>query len=248
MPGMDVNPAGLISRGLPQPIADGQTPIIPRWGRYREQTVIPLYPNFAALCDEGTYYTATNATPGTAVSYSITAAFADTAAMITMRNGDGTGGKRLYLDYIRIIQGATVPASSTAGQFACKLDVSLRATAGTTSTPQNPNLDVSQSASIMDFRFTPTVTAASGAARLVSRGVMRSVLPVINDEWVFAFGTVEKSAGILLGGTVAQRMIIPCPPVILGPGNNHTFLLHVWFPGNATTAGNFEYEAGWWER
>src|SRR5438132_11523148 len=98
MPGMDVNPVGLIARSLPTPLPDNTLPTIPRWGRYREQYVIPLIPNFSALADEGTYFTTTNATPGTSISYSITASFSDTAAMFTFRNGDAAGGKRLYLD------------------------------------------------------------------------------------------------------------------------------------------------------
>jgi hypothetical protein len=238
---------GIVSRGLP-PKSGDTLQRTARVNPYGELIVHTIIPDMNALADEGSYFTATNPTPGTAINYSITAAFSDTAAMFSIFNRDGGSaiGKRIYLDYIRVIAGATVPATATSGQYAVKLDQGgIRQSAGTLVVPANSNIDVG-TASIADVRYTPTVAAASAAARLVDRGVMRSVIPVANDEWIFSFGSVEKAAGISLGGAVAQRMIIPCPPLVIGPAEMG--FLHVWFPGNATTAGQFEFAAGWWER
>lgn len=242
-------PTGFITaQGLPGPRLGDQLAAAARIGPRRELYVSTIIPDYKLVADEGSYLVGTSPTPGTPLSYQVSAAFSDTVALLSLRNADGSNGKRIYLDYIRLIMGATVPASATAGQFAMKLDSgSARASAGTVLTPVNPNIDVGN-ASIADLRYNPTVAAVTGAARLISRGVLRSVIPVANDEWFFTFGTVEKSSAISLGGAVAQRMMIPCPPVVLGVNTNETFFFHVWFPGNAATAGQFELECGWFER
>ena len=196
------------------------------------------------LADEGSYFVATNATPGTAVNYAIQTAFSDTVAAFSMRNADGVNGLRITPDYIRLICGVA-PASATAGQFAFKSDATVRGSAGTTNVPQNPNADVGQG-SVMDLRYTPTVAAASAAARLLSRGVLRGSIPIVNDEFLFVFGSVEKSSSASLAAANAQRMVIPMPPIVIGP--QQTGLLHLWFPANAVTAAAFEWEVGWWER
>lgn len=232
------------SRALPSPKWGDNIEGPPRMGPYRELYLQTVTPNMGVLCDEGSYFVGTNATPGTAVNYAIQTTFSDTVSAITLRNSDGAGGKRITLDYIRLLLG-TVPASATAGQFAIKTDATVRGSAGTLVIPQNPNADVGQG-SVADLRYTPTVAVASAAARLLSRGALRSTIPVINDEWMFVFGSVEKSAAAGLGAATAQRMPIPVPPVIVGPGQ--TVLLHLWFPGNAATAAAFEWECGWWER
>lgn len=244
---MPLGSEGVVSRVRPQKWTDNQIPP-PRLSAYREQYVQDLVPDFLALADEGSYWVTTNPTPGTAVNYAIQAAFSDTVAAITLMNKDAAGGLRCYLDYIRLIAGATVPASATAGHYAIKTDVGSRASAGTALTPNNSNMDATGVGSITDARWTPTVAAVSPQARLLSRGVLRSQIPVANDEWIFNFGSVEKAAASNLSSTLAQRMVIPCPPVVLGPGTGQTFLLHLWFPANAATAGQFEWEVAWYER
>src|SRR4051812_23324271 len=110
-----------------------------RAGRYGEQYVVPLTAGLYAMADEGTYYRSTNQTPGTATAYSITTAFSATAAFAIIRNTDSAGGKRLFLDYLRLIC-TTVPASATSAHFAVSVDTANRYTSGGTAlTPQNVN-------------------------------------------------------------------------------------------------------------
>src|SRR5437660_2773203 len=173
---------GIVSRGQPQPTSDKVEDSV-RLGRYQEIFAIPLIRGMQALADEGSYYTTTNPTPGTPIAYVVQASFSDTVAAITFRNSDSKsaadGGKRVYPHFIRLIAGATVPASATSGHYALKTDNSARASVGTTLTPQNVNLDYGNT-SVADIRWTPSVAAATVNARLLSRGVLRSVIPVAN--------------------------------------------------------------------
>lgn len=244
---MPIGSEGIVSQALPQAFAD-QLPAPPRMGKYREAYGISLINNNYGVADEGSYFVTTNPTPGTPINYAIQTTFSDTVAAFTFRNGAGAGGKRIYLDYIRMLMGATAPASATSMHYALKVDNIIRGSAGTVPVPQNPNM-AADNASIADIRYTPTVAAVGASARLVDRGVVRSVIPVANDEYIFSFGSVEKAASISdIAGTTAKRIVIPCPPVILGPGANHTALLHIWLPANAATAGQFEFGTGHWER
>jgi len=99
-----------------------------RGGRYGEQYVLPLIPTKHLLADEGSYFIATNPTPGTALAYNIQAAFSDTVPLFYVQNNDSKAnpfGKRLYLDYIKLIC-TTAPASSTGVRFALKTDPAIR--------------------------------------------------------------------------------------------------------------------------
>jgi hypothetical protein len=237
---------GLVGQGLPTATADASQAQI-RVGRYGEQIVIPLSMGMSGLANEGTYYRTTNQVPGTATAYSITNAFSATAGFAVIRNTDSAGGKRMFMDYIRLIC-TTVPASATSAQFAVSVDSTNRYTSGGTAlTPLNSNM-VSANAAIGTCHIgTPTVAAASGSVRYLSRGVLFGVIPVVQSEFVINFGATDSGTGTL-GGTTAVRVGVPVGPVVLGPGATHSLVLHLWFPANATTAPQFEFEAGWWER
>jgi len=93
-----------------------------RGGRYGEQYVLPLIPTKHLLADEGSTSSPTNPTPGTALAYNIQAAFSDTVPLFYVQNNDSKAnpfGKRLYLDYIKLIC-TTAPASGTGARFAIK--------------------------------------------------------------------------------------------------------------------------------
>lgn len=241
---MDYTEIGIVGKNLPQKRSDG-SPILPRRGEYGEQYTIPILPELFALADEGSYFSACNATPGTDANYAVVAAFADTSAIFSIWNKSKINS--VYPDYIRLVCGTPVPASATAAHYVIKTDNDDRITSGTRITGNNVN-SIYNRKSEADVRFTPTVAAASGNARQISRGIVRSVIPVVNDEYIFAFGTLEKATSIDISGTTAKRIVVPVPPVVIGPGGFQMMLLHMWFPGNATTAGQFEYDVGWWER
>ena len=65
MPGIDVNQLWTPARAIPSPQADQKAPVTNvRGGRYGEQYVLPLISTKHVLADEGSYFIATNVTPG----------------------------------------------------------------------------------------------------------------------------------------------------------------------------------------
>ncbi len=202
-----------------------------------------------SYADQGGTWRAVNATFGTGIAYAIQTAFSSTAAFAIIRNTAGGGGVRLFPDYIRLIL-TVVPPSATQMQYALAVEGANRYTSGgTTLAAGNVNTASAQAASASVIVGAPAIAAAGGTVRYIARGVARSAIPVVNDEYLWSFGEADAAGSNTgFGGTTAQRIAIPCPPVVLGPGANHSMLLHLWFPGNITTAPSFECEVGWWER
>jgi len=243
----DINPRGLVSRQRPQVSMRDTTPSTPRWGRYREPYVISLIPNYHPFSDEGSYFVVTNKTPGVSVPYTVSGSvFSDTIAMITLYNTDVLGGKRIYPDYIRIIQSPTLPTSPSFVHVQAKLDVVQRATGGTPSVPVNVNED-SDATSIAQFLWTPIVSSPVLLTWIVGNMLVRMNGPVANDEWLFIFGPIDRPmGGLAMNTATATRNVQPFAPVAIDPGC--TFLLHVIFADTGTPVGQYEYEMGWWER
>jgi len=258
MPGIDVNQLWTPARGLPSPQADQKAPVTNvRGGRYGEQYMLSLVPTKHLLADEGSYFIATNPTPGTALAYNIQAAYSDTVPLLYIQNNDSKANpfaKRMYLDYIKLIC-SVVPASSTGVRFAIKTDPTLRtiSTNNTTAiTPTSPNSDVAmQSVCSINAQSSATasaLSASSTSARLVANASTGGI-PVVGDELVLVCGPSDP--GPYPGLTAAQatcagRKVSCLPPIVLGP--NSALTLYAWFPSNATTGLSYELEMGWWER
>jgi hypothetical protein len=105
MPGIDVNQLWTPARAIPSTQSDQKAPVTNvRGGRYGEQYVLPLISTKHLLADEGSYFIATNPTPGTALAYNVQAAFSDTVPLLYIQNNDSKANplaKRMYLDYIK---------------------------------------------------------------------------------------------------------------------------------------------------
>lgn len=197
--------------------------------------------------EEGDYFVSMEQSPGTARGYAVTAAFSATAAFLGIRNTAANGsGRSIILDYIRLIT-TVVPASAASGMFALAVDNAVRASAGSALTPQNVRLS-SVTASIANITHGSPTIAAAAAPRYIAVGNLRSAIPVVGDEWVFLFGADNPGSGGVLNGTAPTRFGIPVPPVVLGPGANHSLLLHLWFPSNVTTGLSAIAEVGHYER
>lgn len=238
-----------VDRQLPDAESDS-TQDVTRAGRYREQYVIPISSTTHWLADEGTYFVATNPTPGTAIAGAVNASVSETAGnLLYIKNNDGVGNsrnKRIYLQYLRLIT-TVAPAAGLTGHCFMRLDNQNRyGSGGTAIVPTNVNMDTSAATVSQVYFGALTTTAPSIAARLVQRAILRSVIPVVNDETIFVFGGNEFAGGSSTGGTVALRSIIPCAPLIVGPQQN--LCMQVWYPSNAVTPASYEFEIGWFER
>ncbi len=198
------------------------------------------------LAQNLSYYVAMSPTPGTPAAFAVNAVVSETAGyFLMMKNNAQSGGQRLHLDYLRLICGV-VPASATAAEFFLKSDTVSRYTSGGTQlNPVNVSADMPNASQALVFTGNLTTPAAGSAARVLARGKLRTGIPVVGDEFIIKFGTTEAAHAGGLGGTVAQRIPVHAPPVVIGP--QQWLGLQLWFPGNVTTAPQFEVEAGWWE-
>ena len=223
-----------------------------RGSRRGEAYTLPLTGSkLHSLADEGSYFVATNPTVGTAIA-GITASdgFDDLETYLFLRNTESvtaSTGKRIYLDYIKL-QAVAVGTNGTNFSFAAKLDKGNNrfTSGGSAITPANVNMDSSVS-SIATLRAGAVVTAAASAdARLVASGLLRSVIKVAGDQYLFDFGSSSKvMSSHIVAGTAIANVVIPCPPVVIGPGQ--MFLLHE-FAASQTVAASYTFEVGWWER
>jgi hypothetical protein len=237
----------VIARQLPQPWADGNNTSYPiRGGRYREAYSVSVYPDFKASADEGSFFTGTNPTFGTAVAGPNAAAFSATSAILSLLNRAGATGVRTYLTYLRLVL-VTIPTAGTSLECAVTLDSIPRGSAGTPITLATVNLDSATPGPATTALYNPTVAAASNGARNIARAKVKAATPVTGDEYLLIFGSVEMAGALIASATTAGRYLVPMPPVIIGPGNTQSALVHLWSPGSSA-APTFEFELGVIER
>src|SRR6266436_890740 len=110
-------PEGVVARLLPAPLPDDQAvQVSGRRGRYAETSTRDIVPWRYAMADEGSYFTATNATLGTSSGLgALTTSYSDLKAIFQMQNTDqpsNPAAKSIYLDYLRLM--ITVPVTGTA--------------------------------------------------------------------------------------------------------------------------------------
>lgn len=237
---------GVVQQALPTAATDGSQKQI-RVDRYGSPIVYPLGAGFNSLAAEGSYYRACNTTMGTGIAMGIQAAFSDTAnVLFVIRNLAVINGPNIHMDYIRLLNTAA-GLTSTSCNLAVVLDTGNRySTGGTQLFPLNMNTALG-SQSVADLRYNCTATAAT-AKRQVSRAVVKTQAApcfTIGDQIYLNFGSNASGMGAL-SGAAAINISIDCGPCCVAP--NSSMLIHMWNPGNATTAPSWEFELGWWER
>lgn len=248
VPVLEAQNSGRVSRGIPQATPD-TNPVSNRFGTYGETMIIPMHSSKHALSDEGSYFLAYNTTVGTGIAQSTNiVAYADTAGAVGnyfyFKNNDLAGGKRMYLDYIKLLVTA-VPITATSWQWALVLDYgTARYTSGGSAiTPISPNGD-SGRPSIVQMYAGALTTAVGINKRTVGRGTFRGVIPTVFDEFVIICGSKEGGSGVI-SAAASSRVVDIAGPIILGPGQNLTLIM--WGAANAS-APAFEFEVAWWER
>lgn len=239
-----------VSRERPQANID-TTEASNRGGRFGEQFVMPLHSPRHALADEGSYFVAVNATPGTGIAVTGTiTTFTDsgtTCGNLFIKNTESrtaAAPKRIYLDYIKLIDVAG-PTTAVNWQYAIVLDDNpVRLTSGGTAlVPLNPNGD-SSAVSIASGSFGALVIAAAMNRRLIARGNLKGTLVNIYDTLLIVSGGAPGSAHAA-ATTVPGYFVDVCPPIIIGPQQN--MLVSMWGTSNNGVA-TFEHEIAWFER
>ncbi len=204
-----------------------------------------------ALAEEGSYFLATNATPGTGIA-GIAAAngYDATEALCTIRNGHTAGdtAKRIVLDYIKL-QPTVAGASGTNCTYATHMDKGNTrwASGGTAYTAKNVNMgsDVATAAAI-HFGALVTDGATADVVKLGS-GNLRTAIVVVGDEMILDFGdSMQAGASGLFEGSLICKQVVKHVPVVLNPGEE--FILCINAASQAVTGSSFEFEIGFWER
>jgi hypothetical protein len=235
-----------VGKALPSSNADGAS-VQQRGWRYGEGVIVPAGDGIYPFAEEGSYFKAINPTPGTGIAQTIKTSFDSQNAVFCIRNGDGAGGKRLHMDYLRLIC-TVVGTSTTRSEGLIAIDNITRYSSGGSAITiaGGANMDVG-TASIAVVHFGAlSLAAESGSVRRISRFQLRTAIMVQYEEWIIKFGRPEGGGQETLSGSSALRTWVPVGPGVLGDGDSLT--VHIWNTGNASTAPSWEFEAGWIER
>lgn len=244
----DIRTLGVVSRVLPGINQDGTQATV-RLGRYGDQyTHSVTGSKLDCLANEGSYFVATNATLGTALTGTAApTAFSATVALVSLFNAAATGGRRIHLDWL-LLSPKAAGTNGTNFSFAMSGDrINRYSSGGTAITPVNVNMD-SDTTSIATMNVGAITAAAAGpSVRRLHHGILRTVIKVIGDQYLFTFGNASPpvTSGIPLEGTLQAAVHTPCPPVIIGPGQS--FLFHE-IAAAQSVAATWEFACGWWER
>jgi hypothetical protein len=262
MVGLITSEFSLVSRALSQPSPDN-VEREQRVSRYGGTYIYNVVPTKHILADEGSYFVASN--NQSALTGTTNTAFSATNPTISIFNSDSLGNpssKRIYLDYVYLINGGTAftNATSNTGTFcAVTIDSQDGATGGTLLTPNCTNMDVgNKSLATVRVGALTVPTASANARTIVGQRLVRcpvsaTALTLANlDQFLFNFGGVDiamalpNQASPTVEASVVGRTI-NLPPVVIGPGQS-AWVYVFSVAGGAVAAGNFVPEIGWWER
>ncbi len=218
-----------------------------RADNYLGATTTPIGQGRWGLAYEGSYFTATNATVGTALTAHAAPAIADTDTKSIIHGFNASATTAVTLDYIWIKQ-TVVNASATASDFMLYIDTkgtTARSSGGTAITPNNTRSDSTNATAVT--MFAGAVVTAPTASRKVAQRTVRPVISVAEDQYTFCFGNgLFLPSSQALTGTSVASVLVNWPPVVIGPLGNFMFVQTS--PSGASTAMTFEFEMGWSER
>jgi hypothetical protein len=243
------------SRILPQAQVDTNL-IDVRAGRYGELPVLSKVPTKHLLSDEGDYYTATSGYGTTVAQQGQITAFSDTAPLFVFFNKELPGGKRIYLDALRLLLAGTAPVGTVSLEVAVRTDTvsKLPANANQYTNPltYNVNSDDARASSATIYAYVAAnamvTPVSSGAVRNVARAHVSTGLGITGDEYLIQFGSTERASHAGLTATRAAataRLVGDGNPVIIGPQVWAT--VHVWWLTSITNVPTWEWEWSWFE-
>jgi hypothetical protein len=234
--------AGEVRRVLPSLSTDGQL-VTARLGHRGELITQSLFGGLLqALCSEGSLFVATNPTPGTGVAgIAATGAFSDAESLLHVRVNDASVKRHIPIALLLEVTAAGTNGTNLA--FAIKGDTgATRYTSGGAAlAPVNPNM---RSANVPESTsyFGALVTApATASARLISHGLLRSVIAVVGDKFLFTWGSAGAGlpAGMVMEGTAQAAIHRNVPAMELGATDQMVMSL---FAASQTGAISFQYE------
>jgi len=239
-----------VNRGLPTFNADSSAVTLPsRTGSYLEAYTLPLGSGKNWLfADEGSYYCTYNVTDGTGIAGHAAPVQADLSTKPLLHIFNGSTSKRLYPDFVRIRMTA-IGAGATTTDFTLWVDANgstVKSSGGTVATVVSTlGGGAADGSSVVSFGA--VVATAAANERRVDHQRVRSVVPVVEDQYVFGFGNpgYAMPAAMALTGTAVVSAFVHMPPVVVPPGGN--FKLVEW-GASQSGAHSFEYTTCYWLR
>jgi hypothetical protein len=196
------------------------------------------------VIDQGSYFTANNASTGVATTATPTS-FSDTAPLFTIQNL-ASSGRSIYMDWVR---GYCTVAGTAGVDLRLKLELDKTApSGGTLLTAVNVNGNdgsVSQAA----VRILPTGIAATGSQRIViGQSIViptQAAVFTVGTEFNLKFGGVDgfgsQSVAVASQAAIVSKQM---PPVVVAPG----WSLQVPFLiTSQSAASTWALEFGWVE-
>jgi hypothetical protein len=238
------------ARTKPTKNADSSTIGTPtRTGSYGEAYVVPVGQGRAQLADEGSYFVATNATAGTAITAHAAPAIADTDTKTLLHIFNAaTASTMIYLDYIKLST-VVANASATAVYFMSYIDnkgSTAKTSGGTVITPVSTRSD-SGSTTNATMTFGAVLTTFTSSKK-VGQWIVKPTIGYALDQYLFQFGegVVSLPVGIAVATATGQVAVCSGAPIVIAPGGNYGLVQTS--PSGTSTAATFEFEIGYWER
>ncbi len=240
-------------RGLPSMSTEGANDAPLRANRRGELIVNTASKGCYAMCDEGSYFFATNPTPHTGIAgIAATGAYSAAESLLYVKNTAASGsGVNLYLDYLKIL----VTAAGTNGTdhlYVSNIDgpsANRYTSGGTAITAVNPNGDGSAPSATIYFGALVTTAASSGVRNVGHGKLRRATITVAGDEFWFDFGGQMPNGlrpnTLAADSTTNVSCYVPHCPVILPPQWEFVLSLHATSQDGASS---YEFELGGWQK
>lgn len=213
-----------------------------RAGKYSEAYTQGISHKELFSADEGSYFVAISATPGTGViGHAAPTTFDETKPYLLVYNG--TTDKRIALQYLRFHE-TVVSTGATRTQWTFTIDEGNRlSSAGTAATINNVNMASANTSGAAIKHGAPVATAASSSRRVLGHYSLRGSIDVVEDNLEFVFGGLGGQ-NVLAPATV-MAVTVNIPPVIIGPGQS--FMAYQWSTSQSA-APTLEMVLGFIER
>ena len=232
---------GEARNGVPSVHSDGmEAPI--RTTPYGDVVVAPIMPLNKAMvaAAEGSYFAFVNPTIGTAIDGhpAPDTVTVDTKPLILISNTHVT--KKTYIDYI-LLNTVAVGTNGTNVSYKMDLDTSRYTSGGSDLTGQPTCLDSTTAYAGKVYVGAVVAAAETSSVRQLQSGVLRSVIQVAGDNYLFKFGDSSGMSSMITAGVAQANIVVVCPPIVLGEG--HHFLLHM-FAAAQTVAASYYVNIG----
>ena len=200
--------------------------------------------------DEGSYFTTYNVTDGTGIAGHAAPVQADlsTKPVLHIFNGNtAASGKSIIIDFVRLRMTA-IGASGTTLDVTTWVDqagVTCKTSGGTVATSVNNRSDNPTTTGAI-VSFGAVVATAHASERRLDHQRIRSVRPIVEDQYCFQFGaSVAVPSVDAITTAIIASIYVPLVPAVIVPGGN--FKLALWRATQAN-ADSYEYTIGWTER